>query len=99
MSDTFYLIVGVACVALVAGVVLVQKVKDRDRELRSLFAADEIAHEVTLAPRPTLAVVPDGFTCLSCGENPALPTRVWCAVCAPRVDSYPAEPIERGGLR
>lgn len=50
-------------------------------------------------PAPTLTFVPDGFTCLRCGENPALPERVWCVVCAPVVDQYPAEPIERGGLR
>jgi hypothetical protein len=59
--------------------------------------ADEAEHVKRLNP-PALTVVPDGFTCLRCLENPALPDGIWCAVCAPIVDSFPAEPIERGAL-
>ena len=47
---------------------------------------------------PTLVVLPDGFTCLRCEENPAVPDRIWCAVCAPVIDALPAEPIDHGGL-
>ena len=46
---------------------------------------------------PAVAVLPGGLTCLRCEENPALPDRIWCAVCAPVIDALPAEPIERGG--
>jgi uncharacterized membrane protein (DUF4010 family) len=46
-----------------------------------------------------LTVLPNGYTCGRCGENPALPRSAWCAVCAPIVDQYPSEPIERGSLR
>jgi hypothetical protein len=84
-----------ACGVLAVGLAIWK----RNDELRSIFAIDEAAHEVTLAPAHSLTVVPDGFTCLRCDENPALPETVWCAVCAPIVDQYPAEPIERGGLR
>lgn len=59
-------------------------------------ATGEHAH-LTLVP--ALEFIPDGFTCLGCEENPALPEKVWCAVCTPIVDSFPAEPIERGSLR
>ena len=46
-----------------------------------------------------MVLLPDGFTCLRCFENPALPEKVWCEVCAPIVQLLPAEPIERGGLQ
>lgn len=59
------------------------------------LAFDEAEHVKALAP--TVEFVPDGFTCLRCYENPALPApSVWCAVCAPIVGQYPSEPIERG---
>lgn len=47
---------------------------------------------------PQVTFIPDGFTCLSCRENPALPYRVWCAVCTPVSVFAPlsSEPIERG---
>lgn len=48
-------------------------------------------------PAPPLVVLPAGFTCLRCEENPALEDRLWCAVCAPIIDALPAEPID-GGL-
>jgi hypothetical protein len=41
--------------------------------------------------------LPATFTCLRCEENPALPDKLWCAVCARIVDTIPAEPID-GGL-
>lgn len=44
-----------------------------------------------------VVVLPATFTCLRCGENPALADRIWCAVCAPIVDALPAEPVD-GGL-
>lgn len=65
-------------------------------EADRIVIADEQEHVTALS---ALTFVPDGFTCLRCEENPALPERVWCAVCAPIVAQYPAEPIERGGLR
>ena len=73
----------------------------RSGEARDMFdtlTADETAHEVQLADRPTVVVLPDGFTCLRCEENPAMPDKLWCTVCAPIVDALPAEPIERGAL-
>lgn len=62
------------------------------------LTADETDHEVQLPGRPKVVILPDGFTCLRCLENPALPEGVWCTVCAPVVDQHPAEPIERGAL-
>lgn len=53
---------------------------------------------VSDTPPPAVVLLPGGFTCLRCEENPALPDRLWCAVCAPIVDEFPAEPIERGAL-
>lgn len=94
-----WLIVALVLIAIVAVLALGLAIWKRNDELRSLFAIDEATHEVTVAPPHRLTVVPDGFTCLRCDENPALPERVWCAVCAPIVAQYPAEPIERGGLR
>jgi hypothetical protein len=77
----------------------------RFRAAESVFdvlTSDERSHEQAMAPtpiEPNVTLVPDGFTCLRCGENPALPApSIWCAVCAPIVDSFPAEPIERGAL-
>lgn len=99
MSDVAILIIAAVVSVAAVGFVVVQAGKQWNRELTSLFSADEAAHVVTLAPTPKVTFVPDGFTCLRCYENPALPERVWCAVCAPVVAQYPAEPIERGGLR
>jgi len=67
----------------------------RSQQVRGLYdlTVDEAAHEQALASQVVL--LPDGFTCLRCYENPALPDRVWCAVCAPIVDALPAEPIDR----
>lgn len=48
--------------------------------------------------RPEVVLLPAGLTCLRCEENPALPDRLWCAVCAPIIDALPPEPIERGAL-
>jgi hypothetical protein len=50
----------------------------------------------TAAAAPTVVILPAGLTCLRCEENPALPDRIWCAVCAPIIDALPAEPVERG---
>jgi len=71
----------------------------RYKAVRDTFdlTSDERWHEQALADLP-VEFIPDGFTCLRCEENPALPEKVWCAVCAPIVDRYPAEPIERGAL-
>jgi hypothetical protein len=44
-----------------------------------------------------VVILPATFTCLRCMENPALPTCLWCAVCAPIVDALPTEPVD-GGL-
>lgn len=46
---------------------------------------------------PAPVFLPANLTCFRCMENPALPTGLWCAVCAPIVDALPAEPID-GGL-
>ena len=73
--------------------------KISDREARGLARLAELNHEMQSTPWPTVVVLPGGFTCLRCEENPALPDRIWCAVCAPIIDALPAEPIERGGLR
>ena len=70
-----------------------------DAEFRGIFDTDERDHEVRLAAVPPVVLLPDGFTCLRCFENPALPEKVWCEVCAPIVQLLPAEPIERGGLQ
>lgn len=35
--------------------------------------------------------LPESFTCLRCEENPSLPHRVFCAVCAVYVDQMDAE--------
>lgn len=51
------------------------------------------------AATPAVVILPASLTCLSCEENPAMPDRIWCAVCAPIIDALPAEPIERGGLK
>jgi hypothetical protein len=58
------------------------------------LAFDEAEHVKALSPK--LVFVPDGFTCLGCRENPALPFEVWCGVCRPSAWSATAEPIERG---
>ena len=69
-------------------------------EARAMFdtlTADATDHEAQLASAESLELLhADGFTCLRCYENPALPDKIWCAVCLPVVDSYPSEPIERG---
>lgn len=94
-----------AAAVLAAAVVAVVAFKTwwaRKLELEFL-TLDERYHEQALASQPAaipphVTFVPDGFTCLGCGENPALPYRVWCAVCTP-VSAFaqiPAEPIERG---
>jgi hypothetical protein len=64
----------------------------------TVIAEDYTPPSASDTPPPAPVVLPDGFTCLSCEENPALPDRVWCAVCAPVSDALPAEPIGRGGL-
>jgi hypothetical protein len=74
---------------------LVRRSKDA-RDVFDTLTADETAHEKHL-PQPTVVILPAGMTCLRCEENPALPDRLWCAVCAPIIDTLPAEPIERGG--
>jgi len=51
------------------------------------------------AAAPTVVILPAGLTCLRCEENPAMPDRIWCAVCAPIIDALPAESVERGGLQ
>jgi rubrerythrin len=93
------IVIAVLLLAL-AVLALVERYKNA-RDSYDLMAADEADHEVRLAePARHLTVVPDGFTCQRCGENPAMPApSVWCAVCAPIVDQYPSEPIERGSLR
>lgn len=59
------------------------------------LAFDEAEHVKALAP--SVEFVPDGFTCLGCRENPALPFKVWCAVCLPLSDRhFRSSPIERG---
>lgn len=82
--------------------VAVRAMLRRAREAREVFevlteaeATGEHAH-LTLVP--DVEFIPDGFTCLRCYENPALPEKVWCAVCTPIVDSFPAEPIEHAAL-
>lgn len=74
----------------------------RSKDARSTFdtlTTDDWSPS-TENPAPTLTFVPDGFTCLDCGENTALPYRVWCAVCMPLSHRhFASEPIERGGLR
>jgi hypothetical protein len=74
---------------------LVRRSKDA-RDVFDTLTADETAHEHQL---PTVVILPAGLTCLRCEENPAMPDRIWCAVCAPIVDALPAERIERGGRR
>jgi hypothetical protein len=54
---------------------------------------------VSDTPPPAVVLLPDGFTCLRCMENPALPDRIWCAVCAPIIDALPAEPCDHGGIQ
>lgn len=72
----------------------------RSSDARSMF--DTIADGYTPPPAadtsPPVVFLPDGFTCLRCEENPALPTGLWCAVCDLIVDAFPAEPIDRHGL-
>jgi hypothetical protein len=58
----------------------------RMQRARDLY--DEIA-----APEPVY--LPANMTCLRCCENPALPDRPWCAVCAEVVDTLPVEPIDQ----
>lgn len=70
-----------------------------DKEARGLARLAELNHEMKSTPLPTVVILPGGMTCLRCEENPALPDRIWCAVCAPIIDALPAEPIERGGSK
>jgi hypothetical protein len=61
------------------------------------LAFDEAEHVKALAPK--VEFVPDGFTCLDCGENPALPFTIWCIVCnraAWASFTAPQQPIEWG---
>ena len=61
------------------------------------LAFNEAEHVKALAPK--LVFVPDGFTCLECHENPALPLTVWCAVCnraAWAANVAPSSPIDGG---
>lgn len=83
--------------------VAVRAMLRRARVAREVFevlteaeATGEHAH-LTLVP--DVEFIPDGFTCLGCYENDALPNSVWCAVCGERVRDFPSEPIERSGLR
>lgn len=93
----------VAAIALggaVVALVVFRTWWSRKVELEFL-TSDERFHEQALAkpaPTPAVTFVPDGFTCLGCRENPALPYRVWCAVCTPVsvFTPMPWEPIERG---
>lgn len=94
-----------AAVVLAAAVVAVVAFKTWwSRKLGLEFlTSDERYHEQALATQPAaflpqVTLVPDGFTCLGCRENPALPYRVWCAVCTPVSVFTPLahESIERG---
>lgn len=84
--------------------VAVRAMLRRARVAREVFevlteaeATGEHAH-LTLVP--DVEFIPDGFTCLGCHENPALPFKVWCAVCTPLSDRhFRSEPIERRSLR
>lgn len=61
------------------------------------LAFDEAEHVRELAPK--VEFVPDGFTCLGCGENPALPFTIWCIVCnraAWASFTAPQQPIDWG---
>lgn len=69
---------------------------ERVRDTFDTVAADEAPEWAV--DLPTLVVLPDGFTCLRREENPALPDRLWCAVCTPIVDAHPAEPVDRDDL-
>jgi hypothetical protein len=77
-----------------AVVAVVRRFKQAQSTFDTLVESEAGEH-ATPTLTPHLEFIPDGFTCLYCEENPALPERVWCAVCAPTVDQYPAEPIER----
>lgn len=95
--------------AIVLAVALVLNYRDA-RNTFNFLTADEVQHSMGLgntwadraldaaaASRPQVTFVPDGFTCLSCRENPALPYRIWCAVCMPLSERhFRSEPIERG---
>jgi len=64
-----------------------------------LIADDHTPPSVSDTPPPAVVLLPDGFTCLRCMENPALPDRIWCTVCAPIIDALPAEPCDHGGIQ
>lgn len=72
----------------------------RMQEARDMFDTDiaDTPPSVSDTPPPAVVILPDGFTCLRCEENPALPTGLWCAVCDLIVDAFPAEPIDRRDL-
>jgi hypothetical protein len=87
----------VVLLALLAGWALVRRYQ-KAHETFATLTADETDHTVQLSDRLPVVLLPDGFTCLRCEENPALLDRIWCAVCARIVDTLPSEPIDRGGL-
>ncbi|MFC5268412.1 hypothetical protein ACFPJ1_40435 [Kribbella qitaiheensis] len=92
--STLAWILGIASLIAVASVALALNIQGA-RDMFDTLTADETDHEARLAPAESLEIVPDGFTCLRCLENPALPSpSIWCAVCTPVVDSFPSEPIE-----
>lgn len=89
----------VVLLALLAGWALARFAVRRFKTAQSMFdmVTAEPAHP-TYATH--LSLVPAGFTCMECGENPALPDSIFCIVCSPvPYHLLSAEPIERGGQR
>lgn len=88
-------------VLVIVGVLILAGVWALVRRYKRANLMFDTITQVAVTPEaelPPVVLLPDGFTCLRCYENPALPDRIWCTVCAPIVDGLPAEPIERGGL-
>lgn len=82
--------------ALLGGWALARFAVRRYQAARSMFdtVIADVPPSVSDTPPPAVVILPGNFTCLYCEENPALPTRVWCAVCAPIVDAIPPEQLE-----
>lgn len=85
----------VVLLAILGGCALVRTLVRRFETAQSMFdtAIEEVPRSVSDTPPPAV-VLPGNLTCLYCEENPALPTRVWCAVCAPIVDAIPPEELD-----